>query len=93
MSPDAINGLFELCGAYFIWLHIRQVLKDKAVAGVSIPAVVFFAAWGFWNLYYYPHLGQWLSFTGGLAIFAANAIWIYLLIKYRGTRIEDRDYG
>lgn len=86
MKPDIVNGLFELFGAYFIWLHIRQVLKDRAVAGVSIPATVFFAGWGVWNLYYYPHLEQWFSFAGGIAIFVSNAIWIYLLLKYRGKK-------
>ena len=42
MTPDLINGTFELCGSYFIWLHIRQVLKDKKVAGVSVLATGFF---------------------------------------------------
>lgn len=85
MLPDFVNGLFELCGAGFIYLHIRQVRKDKSVKGVSIPATVFFAAWGFWNLFYYPHLGQWLSFTGGLAIVTANTVWIGLMLKYRNS--------
>ena len=83
MTPDFFNGCFEAAGSGFIWLHVRQVLKDKAVAGVSTVATIFFASWGVWNLYYYPHLGQWWSFTGGLAIVSANALWVALLIKYR----------
>jgi len=68
----------------FVLDHCRNVLKDKMVAGVSIVAVIFFTLWGFWNLYYYPHLDQWLSFYGGLFIVMANFLWVVLLIKYKG---------
>ena len=85
MLPDFVNGLFEFCGAGFIGLHIQQILRDKAVRGVSILATTFFATWGLWNLFYYPHLGQWWSFTGGLAIVTANTIWIGLMLRYRNA--------
>jgi hypothetical protein len=69
MSPaDITNGLFEFGGAWFIYGHIRKLLADKLVRGVYWPATAFFAAWGWWNVYYYPSLGQWFSFAGGLAI-------------------------
>ena len=84
--PDIINGCFEGFGSAFIWLHIRQVLKDKKVAGVSIIATAFFFSWGIWNLYYYPQLGQWVSFLGGLLIVISNAIWVFLLMKYRHNK-------
>lgn len=80
--PDYINGAFEVLGAVAIFGHVRRVLKDKAVAGVSIASTMFFASWGFWNLYYYPHLGQWASFAGGIAIVLGNCIWITGLIYY-----------
>jgi len=89
MTPDLINGTFELCGSYFIWLHIRQVLKDKKVAGVSVLATGFFSAWGFWNLFYYPHLEQWISFWGGAFLATSNAIWLGLLAKYK--REQERN--
>lgn len=63
--------------------HCRVLLRDKAVAGVSILSTVFFTLWGGWNLFYYPHLGQWLSFYGGIAIMIANALWVLLMMKYR----------
>jgi len=79
---DATNGLFELIGAIAIFGHVLRLWKDKAVAGVSITATIFFASWGFWNLYYYPHLEQWLSFTGGVAIVLGNCVWIAGMIYY-----------
>lgn len=80
--PDFINGSFELLGTFAILGHVRQLWKDKNVAGVSIPATVFFASWGFWNLYYYPHLGQWWSFAGGIGIVLANILWISGMVYY-----------
>lgn len=84
MNPDFINGAFELLGGAMILNHCRAVLRDKAVAGVSIASTGFFGAWGLWNLFYYPHLGQWWSTAGGAVIVAANFAWVSLLLKYRG---------
>lgn len=84
-APDLVNGLFEFFGGAVNWLNVRQLLRDKKLRGVSkIPTVVF-TTWGFWNLFYYPHLGQWLSFTGGIVIVGANAFWVYLAWRYRNA--------
>ena len=80
--PDAINGLFELFGGVVSWFNVRRLYRDKCVRGVSIPAWAFFAVWGFWNLYYYPQLGQWASLFGTLAIVSANATWFVLAAHY-----------
>jgi hypothetical protein len=80
---DLINGLFELCGGFFLLLHCRRLCRDKEVKGVSTIPVVFFTIWGFWNLYFYPALGAWLSFYGGLFVVAANCLWLGLLLGYR----------
>jgi len=83
MTADLINGILELLAGLFVLNHCRAVLKDKAVKGVSIISVIFFTTWGFWNLYYYPSLNQWISFYGGIAIVTANTIWVVLLLYYR----------
>ena len=87
--PDAVNGCYELLGAPFITLSIIKLYKDKVVRGVNWMAVAFFASWGIWNLFYYPHLGQWCSFTGGLAIVTANGIWLWMMMYY--IRKEKRN--
>lgn len=84
--PDLINGSFELVGGCMGWLNVRALARDKTVRGVRILPSVLFASWGFWNLYYYPSLHQWASFTGGLAIGLANTVWVYLAIKYSTRR-------
>lgn len=82
-AADAVNGLFESFGGLMILNHCRTVLKDKAVRGVSIISTVFFTCWGIWNLYFYPLLDQWASFSGGLVIVIANMGWIALMMRYR----------
>ena len=92
--PDYVNGAFEILGAVAIAGHVRRVLKDKMVAGVSILSTCFFASWGFWNLYYYPHLGQWASFAGGIAIVLGNVCWIAGMVYYtrypKAVTFEER---
>lgn len=85
MAPDLINAAFEALGGVFILGHCRAVLRDKAVAGVSITATVFFTAWGFWNLYFYPALGQLFSFYAGVFLVLANCLWVGLLVRYRNV--------
>ncbi len=80
--PDLINGSFELIGAPFILLSIIRLHKDKQVLGINWAHPGFFTAWGLWNLYYYPHLGQWYSFIGGVAIVIVNAVWVAQMLYY-----------
>jgi hypothetical protein len=86
MTGDVINSLFEMFGGLMVFNHCRVVWRDKAVAGVSIISTVFFTAWGFWNLYYYPSLNQWWSFIGGIVIVIMNVIWVSLMLRYRKSR-------
>lgn len=83
MSPDVINGIFEFTGSIFLWLNVYRLLKDKMVRGYSPWTTLFFSSWGYWNLFYYPHLDQWWSFTGGVSIVTANTIWLGFMFYYR----------
>ena len=80
--PDAINGTFEAGMAVAISLSISRLIREKRVLGWSIWSVAWPTAWGFWNLYYYPHLGQLASLVGGIAVVAVNATWIALAVWY-----------
>lgn len=82
---DFANGLFELLGGLMIWGNVVRIRQDKMVRGVNWKITGFFWAWGLWNLYYYPHLSQWFSFTGGLVICGTNFVWLFYAIKYRGN--------
>lgn len=81
-TPDLINGLYEAGGGLMLIRNVRQLHRDKQVRGVSVLTSAFFASWGWWNLFYYPHLGQWLSFTGGVLVTAVNAVWVGQMLYY-----------
>jgi len=87
-TPDLINGAFEALGSLFILNHCRALWKSKQAHGVSLLSTTFFSAWGFWNIFYYPHLDQMLSFYGGLAICAANLLWISLIWYIRRMEVK-----
>lgn len=80
--PDIVNGIFELLGAPFTLLSILRLHKDKSVKGVSWIPIAFFSSWGFWNLFYYPCLGQWYSFFGGLTLVLTNTFWLCQMVYY-----------
>lgn len=79
---DVINSIFECSGSLFVVLSIRRLRREKKVRGVDYKHIAFFAIWGFWNLYYYPSLEQWMSFFGGLTITMCNLIWVIQLAYY-----------
>ena len=79
---DIINGLFELVGGLMCWLNFRKILKDKKVNGVCWYVTAFFSVWGMWNLYYYPSLGQWASFYGGVVLVVGNTAWVIMALIY-----------
>jgi uncharacterized membrane protein YfcA len=88
--PDLVNGLFELLGGVLIAVNCMRLHRDKVVRGVNVWVTVFFTSWGFWNVWYYPFLDQWLSFAGGLVIVAANCVWVSMAVYY--TRLERGRY-
>jgi drug/metabolite transporter superfamily protein YnfA len=82
LTPDLLNGLFEFVGGLLLWVNVRALYKAKVFKGVAIVPTAFFSAWGVWNLYFYPSLGQWFSFYGGLNIVIANIIWVLQMVWY-----------
>ena len=83
MIQDYINGLFEFCGSFFIWMNVKRLYRDKEVKGAYWPAWAFFAVWGIWNLFYYPSLNQWASFLGGVLVVVGNIAWVALFLWYK----------
>lgn len=79
---DLINGLFELGGAIVIWINVLKLHKDKEIKGVFWPIWIFYSAWGMWNLFYYPSLGQTFSFYGGICLVIGNTLWCLQAFYY-----------
>lgn len=83
IDKDAINGTFELAAGAFVLNHCRRLYRDKILRGVSLVSVAFFTVWGIWNLYYYPALGQSVSFYGAMLVLVSNAIYLSMAMHYR----------
>lgn len=83
MTPDTGNALFEALGAVFIWKSVFALWRDKQIRGVYWPAWIFYTLWGLWNIYYYPALGQWLSFSAGLVLVCGNMTWVALAVRLK----------
>ncbi|MCK4824354.1 hypothetical protein KA005_51860 [bacterium] len=92
MWQDWLNGMFEFLGGLFITLSCIKLHRDKKVRGVSFIHVAYFTAWGYWNIHYYPHLGQWISFAGGLSVVLVNTIWLGMLIYYTRRERNDKNH-
>lgn len=90
--PDCINGTFELLGGLFIVFSILKLYRDKVVRGVSRLTISFFLTWGVWNLYYYPYLGQTLSFIGGCFLAATQGVYFAQTFWYGKQKIREWTY-
>lgn len=88
--PDMINALFEGLAGLMVLNHCRVLREEKMVRGVSVISVFFFLLWGVWNLYYYPAIGQSLSFYGGLVVVASNVLYVGMMLHYREKAAECR---
>lgn len=82
ITSDLINGLFELVGSIMLWRNVSALRKSKEVKGVSVATFAFFMGWGYWNIFYYTNLDQWLSFVGGVSVVVANTTWVVLAVYY-----------
>jgi hypothetical protein len=80
MTPDTINGSFELIGGVCSWLNVYKYLKSRKVVGIFWPTAIFYVVWGIWNLFYYPALGQPFSFVGGIFLTSATLTWLVMVI-------------
>jgi len=83
MFNDIGNAIFEFFGAIVVYINIYKIVKDKKVRGVFWPVWIFYSLWGFWNLYYYPSVDCWWSFTSGILLVISNTAWVTLAFKYR----------
>ncbi len=81
MDIDNVNAAFEVAGSLVVWLNVRQLLRDRKVAGVHWGVTGFYLFWGIFNLYFYGSLGYWWSFGGQVAMLSGNVAWLALVIK------------
>ena len=79
---DLVNAFFEGGMAFAVVPSILVLYKAKMLSGLHWFHIAFPTVWGFWNLYYYPWLGQWASFWAGLSIVTVNIVYLSMLFYY-----------
>lgn len=79
---DVINAIFSFLSGIFLWYNCWKLYKDKQVCGVSISCQALFTLWGFWNLYYWPSLNQWVTWYASIFSTTANLVWVWMAIYY-----------
>jgi hypothetical protein len=79
---DNVNGIYECGGAIALAVNCYQTYKDKEIKGLNLGSMLFFTSWGYWNLYFYPSLNQWMSTIGAAALVFFNTIWCCQAIYY-----------
>ena len=84
---DWVNAGFELFGSIGVWFHIWALYKNKKATGVEPLTFVLFSLWGYWNLYYYAHLGQTASVVAGISIAVANTVWVIMYYYYKRKEV------
>lgn len=82
MTPDFINGLFQLSAGVVLTKNVFSLHKDKQLKGVSKLSTVFMVLWGVWTLYFYYSAGHVWSFIGGLVVTFVYFVWIGQMIYY-----------
>jgi len=78
---DIGNAVFEGGGATLVWLNVSRLRRDREIKGIDWRVQAFWAAWGVWNVFYYPQLDQWLSAAAGLVLVTGNLVWCALAVR------------
>ncbi|HEY7763934.1 MAG TPA: hypothetical protein VIB38_02995 [Aestuariivirgaceae bacterium] len=86
---DHINAVFEILAGGFVLVSVRQILIDKAVAGINLLTCLFFPLWSFWNIFFYDHLGQVLSVLAAVNLAYAETAYFVLLVIYSRPEPEN----
>lgn len=78
-----VNGVIEFLGANALLLNVLKLYQQKQTRGVHWAGTAFFMGWGYWNIFYYPSVGDWWSFAGGLFVVTINTFWLGQMLYYR----------
>ena len=87
-TPDLINGTIEFAGSLAAWVNLITLWKDRGYAGISIPVMAFFAGRSLWRGYFYWHLHQPISGTGGLSNGFAYVFFVVLMLYFGKKKWE-----
>jgi hypothetical protein len=83
MTLDLVNSFFQLGMAIIAWMNVVRLLRDRKVRGVTPLTVAWPMLMGWWNIIYFSTLGHYFSLVVGIALAAANTLWVTFWVKGR----------
>lgn len=86
---DIVNSFFELAMFFASIINIHRLYEHKTIRGIHWLTVVIASLWGVWNLFYYPSLNQWWSFSAGILLVISNSIWLFLVFYYAKYNVKS----
>lgn len=81
MPEQILTILFLLCSGV-CWFNVRAILRDKAVAGVSIMPAFIFLITNSYEVWYFGITDQPLAAVGSVVMSLSNVAWIGLALFY-----------
>jgi hypothetical protein len=82
LTPDQMNAGFEVAGATLRAWDCYKLYTAKRFMGGSLWTAFFFFAWGLFNTFFYPSLGQTWSLVAAVLLTAVNGLWISMALFY-----------
>jgi len=87
---DYVNAAFEGAAALFALGTVIKTYIDKDIKGMWVPAAIFFTIRGYYDTYYYWHLGQSTSIRSECFLDLVNTIWVCQILWYTEFRFWRR---
>lgn len=63
--------------------HVRTILRDRQVAGVSLLPSYVFITTNLFEVYYFGRLGDWWTVTGAILMAISNLTWLGLVLHFK----------
>ncbi len=64
------------------WLHVRKIMQDKRVKGVSLLPTFVFMITNVVEMVYFAQRLDWLSMAGAGSMLASNLVWTIAVFHY-----------
>lgn len=89
VTLDMVNAVFQFGTAWFIGLSALALWRSRQLSGISPAQLLFFSAWGYWNLYFFWSLHLPLSLAGAAVAALSYSAWLTAYVRASGWRVPD----
>lgn len=76
-----LAALFVAC-SLVCWLHVRQIIRDKTVKGVSLIPTFVFMTTNVFEMIYFGQKGDWWNVGGAVSMLMSNVAWTVCVFYY-----------